>query len=47
MGELVIDLRDTQLPSGDVPVEVDLGIGSARVLVAEDVRGHRRRDRNG
>ena len=37
MGELVIDLRDTELPSGDVPVEVDLGIGSARVLVAENV----------
>lgn len=37
MGELVIDLRDTELPSGDVPVEVDLGIGSARVLVPDDV----------
>ena len=33
----VFDLRDTELPSGDVPVEIDLGIGSARVLVAEDV----------
>jgi phage shock protein PspC (stress-responsive transcriptional regulator) len=37
MGELVIDLRDTELPAGDVPVEVDLGIGEARVLVPYDV----------
>jgi phage shock protein PspC (stress-responsive transcriptional regulator) len=37
MGELVIDLRDTDLPAGDVPLELDLGIGAARVLVPEDV----------
>ncbi len=37
MGELVVDLRDTSLPPGDVPLQVDLGVGEARVLVAEDV----------
>jgi phage shock protein PspC (stress-responsive transcriptional regulator) len=37
LGELVLDLRETDLPSGDVPVELDLGMGEARVLVPEDV----------
>ena len=37
MGELTLDLRDTQLPSGDVPLEVDLGMGEARLIVPEDV----------
>ena len=37
IGELVLDLRDTDLPAGDVPVEIDLGMGSARVLVPDDV----------
>jgi phage shock protein PspC (stress-responsive transcriptional regulator) len=37
MGELVIDLRQTDLPPGDVPLEVDLGVGEARVIVPEDV----------
>jgi phage shock protein PspC (stress-responsive transcriptional regulator) len=37
MGELVVDLRNTDLPAGDVPLELDLGIGEARLLVAEDV----------
>ena len=37
MGELVVDLRDTSLPPGDVPLQVDLGVGEARVLVPEDV----------
>ena len=37
MGELVVDLRDTSLPPGDVPLQVDLGVGEARVLVGEDV----------
>jgi phage shock protein PspC (stress-responsive transcriptional regulator) len=37
IGELVIDLRDTDLPAGDVPIKVDLGMGEARVLVPEDV----------
>jgi phage shock protein PspC (stress-responsive transcriptional regulator) len=37
MGELVVNLSDTDLPAGDVPLEVDLGIGQARVVVPEDV----------
>ena len=37
MGELVVDLRQTDLPAGDVPVEIDLGIGEARLIVPEDV----------
>jgi phage shock protein PspC (stress-responsive transcriptional regulator) len=37
IGELVVDLRDTSLPAGDVPLELDLGIGEARLIVPEDV----------
>ena len=37
MGELIVDLRQTDLPPGDVPLEIDLGIGDARVIVPEDV----------
>jgi phage shock protein PspC (stress-responsive transcriptional regulator) len=37
MGELVVDLSDTDLPAGDVPLELDLGMGEARVIVPEDV----------
>jgi phage shock protein PspC (stress-responsive transcriptional regulator) len=37
LGELVVDLRDTDLPAGDVPVELDIGVGDAVVLVPEDV----------
>jgi phage shock protein PspC (stress-responsive transcriptional regulator) len=37
IGQLVIDLRDTELPAGDVPLKVDVGIGEARVLVPDDV----------
>ncbi len=37
IGELVVDLRGTDLPAGDVPIEVDLGVGEARVIVPEDV----------
>jgi phage shock protein PspC (stress-responsive transcriptional regulator) len=37
MGELIIDLRQTDLPAGDVPLDVDLGIGEARVIVPDDV----------
>jgi phage shock protein PspC (stress-responsive transcriptional regulator) len=37
MGELVVDLSDTRLPAGDVPLELDLGVGEARVVVPEDV----------
>ena len=37
MGELIVDLRQTDLPPGDVTLEVDLGVGDARVIVPEDV----------
>jgi phage shock protein PspC (stress-responsive transcriptional regulator) len=37
MGELIVDLRQTDLPPGDVPLEIDLGVGDARVIVPEDV----------
>jgi phage shock protein PspC (stress-responsive transcriptional regulator) len=37
MGQLVIDLRRTDLPPGDVPLRVDLGVGDARVIVPRDV----------
>jgi phage shock protein PspC (stress-responsive transcriptional regulator) len=37
MGQLVIDLRQTDLPPGDVTMKVDLGIGEARVIVPDDV----------
>ena len=36
MGELVVDLRDVDLPSGTTPVRVELGIGHAVVRVPED-----------
>jgi phage shock protein PspC (stress-responsive transcriptional regulator) len=37
MGELVLDLRETRLPAGDVPLELDLGVGEARVIVPDDM----------
>jgi phage shock protein PspC (stress-responsive transcriptional regulator) len=37
IGELIVDLRQTDLPAGDVPLGIDLGIGEARVIVPEDV----------
>jgi len=37
MGELVVDLRDVDLPAGDHPVSVRVGAGHALVLVDEDV----------
>jgi phage shock protein PspC (stress-responsive transcriptional regulator) len=37
IGELVIDLRATDLPKGDVPLDLDVGIGEARVIVPDDV----------
>ena len=37
IGQLVIDLRDTDLPPGDVPLKLDVGIGEARVLVPDNV----------
>jgi phage shock protein PspC (stress-responsive transcriptional regulator) len=37
IGDLVVDLRDTDLPAGDVPLELDVGVGEARVVVPEDM----------
>jgi phage shock protein PspC (stress-responsive transcriptional regulator) len=37
IGELIVDLRDTDLPKGDVPLDIDIGIGEARVIVPKDV----------
>jgi phage shock protein PspC (stress-responsive transcriptional regulator) len=37
MGELVVDLRETDLPAGDVPIELDVGVGEAMVIVPRDV----------
>jgi phage shock protein PspC (stress-responsive transcriptional regulator) len=37
MGDLVLDLRGADLPPGDTPVRVDLGVGEARVIVPSDV----------
>ena len=37
IGELVVDLRNVDLPRGDLPLELDVGIGEARLIVPEDV----------
>ncbi len=37
IGELVVDLTDTDLPAGDTPLELDLGVGSAQLIVPDDV----------
>jgi phage shock protein PspC (stress-responsive transcriptional regulator) len=37
MGQLVVDLRETDLPAGDVPLELDVGIGDATLIVPRDV----------
>jgi phage shock protein PspC (stress-responsive transcriptional regulator) len=37
IGQLEIDLRDTDLPAGDRPLRLDVGVGEARVIVPEDV----------
>ncbi len=37
IGQLRVDLRDVDLPSGRTPLELHMGIGSVRVLVPEDV----------
>jgi len=37
IGQLVLDLRHTQLPAGDVPIKLRVGIGVARLLVPKDV----------
>jgi len=36
-GELTVDLRDANLPAGDTPLNVQIGMGEATVLVPEDV----------
>ena len=36
-GRLVVDLRDTRLPKGDVALDLDLGMGQAVLLVPDDV----------
>ena len=37
LGQLTVDLRNTELPPGDTPLELDLGVGSARLIVPDDV----------
>jgi phage shock protein PspC (stress-responsive transcriptional regulator) len=37
IGQLEVDLRDTDLPAGDTPLALDVGVGEARLLVREDV----------
>jgi phage shock protein PspC (stress-responsive transcriptional regulator) len=37
MGRLVVDLRGADLPAGDTPLKLRLGIGQAVVLVPDDV----------
>jgi phage shock protein PspC (stress-responsive transcriptional regulator) len=37
VGQLTLDLRDVDFPSGDTRVRIDLGIGEARVIVPQDV----------
>jgi phage shock protein PspC (stress-responsive transcriptional regulator) len=37
IGQLVVDLRETDLPKGDVPLDVEVGIGEAYVIVPDDV----------
>jgi phage shock protein PspC (stress-responsive transcriptional regulator) len=37
VGELVVDLTSADLPPGDVPVGLDVGVGEARLIVPDDV----------
>ena len=37
IGKLEVDLRGTELPAGDQPLELDVGVGEARLVVPEDV----------
>jgi phage shock protein PspC (stress-responsive transcriptional regulator) len=37
VGELTLDLRGADLPAGDTPVRLDIGVGAAEVLVDRDV----------
>jgi phage shock protein PspC (stress-responsive transcriptional regulator) len=36
-GELIIDLRDVDLPAGDLPLRVQIGAGHAQIIVDDDV----------
>jgi phage shock protein PspC (stress-responsive transcriptional regulator) len=36
-GELTVDLRGVELPAGDTPLRLDVGLGAAQLLVPEDV----------
>jgi phage shock protein PspC (stress-responsive transcriptional regulator) len=37
VGQLIVDLRDTQLPAGDRSIHLNVGVGHALVLVPNDV----------
>jgi phage shock protein PspC (stress-responsive transcriptional regulator) len=37
IGELVVDLRDTELPARDIPLKLKVGIGQAVLVVPDDV----------
>jgi phage shock protein PspC (stress-responsive transcriptional regulator) len=37
VGELEVDLRGTDLPAGDRPLQIEVGVGEARLIVPEDV----------
>jgi phage shock protein PspC (stress-responsive transcriptional regulator) len=37
IGELEVDLRSADLPAGDTPLRIDVGVGEARLIVPEDV----------
>jgi len=37
MGELVVDLRNSELPSGDTPLKLEVGMGEATLIVPRDV----------
>jgi phage shock protein PspC (stress-responsive transcriptional regulator) len=37
IGELVVDMTNVDFPAGDTPLELDLGVGSARLVVPKDV----------
>lgn len=38
MGQLVVDLRGVDLPAGDTPLNLHVGMGEARLIVPESVR---------
>lgn len=37
IGQLEVDLRNADLPAGDRPLHIDVGVGEARLIVPEDV----------